>query len=67
MPSQKDKIGALWIKQSRTGVEFSGEIEIDGRTQRVTVFRNGFKTDTNRQPEYHIYRDAGAPAEAEDR
>ena len=65
MPDQKDKIGALWIKSSRGGVEFmSGEIEIDGRKQRVTVFRNGFRTETNRQPHYHVYRDAGAPGQA---
>lgn len=58
---QKDKIGALWIKSSRGGVEFmSGEVEIEGVKHRITVFRNGYKT-TDKQPSYHIYRDSGAP------
>ncbi|CAB4192301.1 hypothetical protein UFOVP1236_24 [uncultured Caudovirales phage] len=60
---QKDKCGALWIKSSRGGVEFmSGEIELAGVKHRITVFRNGFKTETNKQPNYQIYRDTGAPA-----
>ncbi len=62
---QKDKIGALWIKSSRGGVEFmSGEVEIAGVKQRITVFRNGYKNDTNKQPNYHIYRDTGAPSQS---
>jgi len=60
--TQKDKIGALWIKSSHGGTEFmSGEVEIAGVKHRITVFRNGFKT-TDKQPSYHIYRDTGAPA-----
>ena len=62
MASQQDKIGALWIKQSRGGAEFmSGEVEIDGVKQRVTVFRNGYKTDANRQPDYHVFKEQAGP------
>lgn len=62
---QKDKIGALWIKSSRGGAEFmSGEVEIAGVKHRITVFRNGYKNDTNKQPNYHIYRDTGAPSQS---
>ena len=58
MASQQDKIGALWIKQSRGGAEFmSGEVEVDGVKHRVTVFRNSYKTDANRQPDYHVFKE----------
>lgn len=59
MATSEQRIGALWIKSSRGGTEFmTGEVEIEGVKQRITVFRNGFKT-TDKQPSYHIYRDTG--------
>lgn len=62
MPGSENKIGALWIKEQRGGAEyFSGEIEIDGRKQRVVVFKNGYRTDENRQPHFIIYRDQPLP------
>lgn len=69
MASQEDKIGALWIKQSRGGAEFmSGEVVIDGVRQRITVFRNGYKTDENRQPDYHVFKEqARTEASGEER
>lgn len=62
MPKSDDKVGALWIKQQRGGGEhLSGEVTIDGHTVRVVVFRNSYKTEVNRQPDYIIYRDAPLP------
>lgn len=63
--SSRTKIGSLWIRQSRGNVEYmSGELELDGVKCRVTVFRNSFRTEANRQPHYHVYRDAVAPGAA---
>ena len=55
-----------WYMRRPSGVcQFmSGEVEIAGVKHRITVFRNGYRTDVNRQPNYHIYRDTGAPAAA---
>lgn len=55
--AEKKKIGALWMKESRGGAAYqTGEIELpDGSRLPITVFRNGFKTDTNRQPDHIIY------------
>lgn len=69
MPKSEDKIGALWQRESRGGAEYmSGEIEVGGQKLRVTVFKNSYRTDVNRQPHFIIYRDNGQsapPAQAE--
>lgn len=63
MPTQDDKIGALWAKSSRGGVEFyKGTIEIDGTKHEVVVFRNGFK-ETDRHPHFIVYRSQPGPVQ----
>ncbi len=53
--AKEQSIGALWIEPTRGGGEFmKGTITIEGRTHRITVFRNSYRTDTNRQPHYRI-------------
>lgn len=57
------KIGGLWLREQRGGGDYmTGEIEIDGVRQRVVVFRNGYRTETNRQPHYCIYKDQPSQA-----
>lgn len=55
MPQQK--IGALWTKEQRGGgTHQTGEIELPtGERLPIIVFRNSYKTATNRQPEHIIY------------
>lgn len=66
MPGQENKIGALWIREQRGGGEYlSGELTIDGHTQRIVVFRNSYRTDANRQPHYIVYRDQPLPSREE--
>ena len=57
MAETRKKIGALWLKEQRGGgMHMTGEIELpDGGKLPVIVFRNGFKTDANRQPDQIIY------------
>jgi hypothetical protein len=55
--AEKKKIGALWLKEQRGGgMHQTGEIDLpDGTKVPIIVFRNGFKTATNRQPDHIIY------------
>ena len=47
------KIGALWLKQGKKGKFMSGEIEIDGVTHKLTVFKNDYKKE-DKHPDYII-------------
>lgn len=59
-----NKIGALWIRETRGGGQhMTGEVEIDGRKHRIVVFKNGYRTEENRQPHYTIYKDTPRPGE----
>lgn len=52
---EKD-IGALWIKESRQGTKFmSGNIRIGEDTIEVVVFKNKFKKEGSREPDFRIY------------
>lgn len=51
-----NSIGALWIKQSKSGTEFmSGYIEINGQKIDIVVFKND-KGDNDRKPDWKILR-----------
>lgn len=48
-----DSIGGLWLKTGRDGKRyFAGEV--DGT--RVVVFKNDFKKDGEKTPDYRVYR-----------
>ncbi len=51
MPSNDDKIGALWQKASAKGDYFSGII--DGKP--VVIFANGYKKET-KHPDWIVYK-----------
>lgn len=62
--AKQESIGALWIEEGRDHVEyFKGSITIGGVAHRITVFRNGYRTEGSRQPHYRIYASIGSPAE----
>jgi len=48
-------IGGLWLKQSKAGNTFmTGEVEIDGVTHPIVVFKNN-KGENPRRPDYRIF------------
>ena len=48
------KIGALWLKNGKSGKFMSGEVEIDGRKYQILVFKNNYK-DSDNKPDYIIH------------
>lgn len=49
-------IGALWVKDSKSGNKFmSGVVEIDGEKHQIVVFENTHKKEGSNQPDYKIY------------
>jgi uncharacterized protein (DUF736 family) len=52
MPTQEDKLGALWLKTSAKGAKFmSGKINgVD-----VVIFKNTFKEE-EKHPDYIVYK-----------
>ncbi|HAJ79377.1 MAG TPA: hypothetical protein DCO75_06360 [Fibrobacteres bacterium] len=47
------KLGALWKNKNGKDM-FTGNIEIDGKSTRLVVFTNGYKTE-DKHPDYIIY------------
>ena len=48
----KVKVGSLWIRQSKGGIEFfSGEVN----KEKVVAFKNTYKTEA-KQPDYIVYK-----------
>ena len=47
--------GGLWIKTSKKGLEYlSGQIEINGCKYDFAAFKNNYKEDGDRKPDYVI-------------
>lgn len=60
--SDKKKIGALWNKTIPSGKDLmTGNVEINGEKIKISVWKNGFKTEGTRQPDYIIYEDTYPP------
>lgn len=47
-------IGALWISDNPK-IAFSGSIDMESGKVRLVVFKNSFKKDSERSPDYSIY------------
>jgi uncharacterized protein (DUF736 family) len=53
--NEQKSIGALWLKESKSGTKFfSGNIEIDGKKIAIVIFRNTKKPEGSKQPDYRI-------------
>jgi|TARA_B100001094_G_C17930759_1_gene670620 hypothetical protein len=48
--------GSLWRNDDGNKQYYSGFIEVDGKRQRIVIFRNGFKTDnSSKEADLRIY------------
>ena len=47
-----DSIGALWVKEKM----MSGNIEVDGKKIDIVVFKNTYKKEGERTPDYRIFK-----------
>lgn len=57
-------IGALWIKKGNKGEYLTGNIEINGVKQNITIFKNTYKKDN--QPDYRIFAQKQKETKQED-
>lgn len=51
------KIGALWLKKTEKATFLSGIIN----DKRIIVFKNNFKKDGSKEPDYQIYEAESNP------
>lgn len=52
--SNQNKIGALWINEKNGKKYMSGDVTIDGQQVRIVVFKNTYKEEGTKQPDYNI-------------
>lgn len=49
------KLGALWLKTSKTGQAFfSGTVTINGVEKKIVCFKNTYKEDGDNKPDFVI-------------
>ena len=58
-----EEAGAFWIKTSKTGVQFlTGKVKSkSGEEISIMVFKNKYKEEGSRQPDYRVYYDSNPP------
>jgi len=56
---KKQSIGALWVKQGKSGDFFTGNIEVNGQKIKIAIFKNDYKKD--KQPDFRIFVDDYEP------
>jgi uncharacterized protein (DUF736 family) len=58
-----EEAGAFWIKTSKTGTQFlTGKVKSKtGEEISVMVFKNKYKEEGSRQPDYRVYYDSNPP------
>ena len=47
--------GALWRNGQGEKAFYSGSVTIDGKTQKIVVFRNSYKQEASREADLRIY------------
>lgn len=51
-----ESIGALWIHDKQDGSKYlSGNIDVDGRKVEIVIFKNTFKKEGEKTPDYRIF------------
>ena len=58
-----EEAGAFWIKTSKAGVQFlTGKVKSkSGEEISIMVFKNKYKEEGSRQPDYRVYYDSNPP------
>lgn len=58
MPARDDELGGLWLKQAQaSGKKYmSGRLTIGDESVDVVVFKNEYKQEGDRTPDYRVYR-----------
>jgi len=65
MAEERKSIGGLWLKDGKNGKYFSGEIELFGTKTHIFIFKNIYKEEGSKQPDYRIVlpREENSPSE----
>ena len=63
MAKNDTKIGGLWLSTSQNPkAPFAkGEIEVDGKKIRIVLWKNSYKQDGDKKPDYQIEIDRREP------
>lgn len=58
MPAREDELGVLWLKEAQaSGKKYmSGRLTIGDESVAVVVFKNEYKQEGERTPDYRVYR-----------
>lgn len=58
MPARNDELGGLWLKEAQaSGKKYmSGRLTIGDESVDVVVFKNEYKQEGERTPDYRVYR-----------
>lgn len=52
-----NKMGAAWVKTSKKGDKFfSGQFEIEGVKTQFVMFKNSYKEEGSKQPDWVMYK-----------
>lgn len=52
----KQQIGALWVKQVKDKIIYSGTIEVNGEKVKINIWPNDYKSES-KHPDMKIYID----------
>jgi uncharacterized protein (DUF736 family) len=64
--SKENEIGALWERKSSDGKEFmTGTINLGETVMEIVVFKNGFKKEGEKTPDWRIYKSRPKPEVAD--
>lgn len=64
--NKADKLGALWLKDSKSGHKYmSGVVKVGDAEVKVVVFKNNYKED-EKHPDYIVYESKPQDAKPKD-
>ena len=54
--SKKQSIGGIWIRESKSGDRYvSLQVEVNGQKVNLVGFKNKYKEEGGKQPDYKLY------------